>query len=85
MLLLVSGCTLDLVCLLDGLDARRGPARAPRLMANFSVGMVSRMRVSSATAPFSSGTLKSTRMKTRLPVRSRSRMESLVIVSVAIL
>src|SRR5437762_5032406 len=37
------------------------------------------MRVSSAIVPCSSGTLKSTRMKTRLPLISRSSIESLAI------
>src|SRR5579872_1078989 len=37
------------------------------------------MRVSSATFPFSSGTLKSTRTKTRFPGSWRSRIESLFI------
>src|ERR1700730_7215159 len=41
------------------------------------VGMVSRMRVSSVITPSLRGTLKSTRMKRRLSVRSRSRIESL--------
>src|SRR5438552_10586542 len=41
------------------------------------VGRVSRMRVSSMTRPSSSGTLKSTRMKIRLPLSGRSRMDSL--------
>jgi hypothetical protein len=36
------------------------------------VGSDARMRVSSVMAPFLSGTLKSTRMKTRLPRRSMS-------------
>ena len=49
------------------------------------VGRVSRMRVSSVTlllSFLSSGTLKSTRMKTRLPFISRSRMDNLFMVSV---
>jgi hypothetical protein len=41
------------------------------------VGRVSRMRVSSVMMPSLRGTLKSTRMSTRLWARSRSRMESL--------
>src|SRR3984957_7463341 len=41
------------------------------------VGSVSRMRVSSVMMPSLSGTLKSTRMRTRLSVRSRSRIDSL--------
>src|SRR5687767_9325597 len=36
------------------------------------------MRVSSVTAPFSSGTLKSTRMKTRRADRSRSRIDNFI-------
>src|SRR6266568_1110089 len=46
-------------------------------MASRSVGRVSRMRVSSVTTASLRGTLKSTRMKTRLPSRSRSWMVSL--------
>src|SRR5438132_14341726 len=38
--------------------------------------MAARMRVSSSTARSLMGTLKSTRTKTRLPLRLRSRMES---------
>ena len=53
--------------------------RAPRSRASFSVGKVSRIRVSSATRPFSSGTLKSVRTKTRFPESSRSRIESFFI------
>src|SRR5271170_3643257 len=41
------------------------------------VGRVSRMRVSSVMMPSLRGTLKSTRMRTRLSVRSRSRIDSL--------
>src|SRR5215510_6967372 len=37
------------------------------------VGSAARMRVSSLTVPFSNGTLKSTRTRTRLPKTSRSR------------
>src|SRR5215470_9281393 len=40
------------------------------------VGSVARMRVSSPITPSLSGTLKSTRMNTRLPARSRSLIES---------
>ena len=48
--------------------------RAPRSRSSSIVGSAARMRVSSATAPSSSGTLKSTRTRTRLPLRSpRSR------------
>src|SRR6185436_14807370 len=36
------------------------------------------MRVSSSMTPFASGTLKSTRTKTRLPLRSRSVIESFI-------
>ena len=43
------------------------------------VGSDEVMRVSSVIAPFLIGTLKSTRMKTRLPRRSRSLIEYLVI------
>src|SRR5437868_7234124 len=43
------------------------------------VGRAASILVSSATFPFSIGTLKSTRMNTRFPARSRSVMESLVI------
>src|SRR4029077_4507487 len=49
-------------------------------MARRSVGSVSRTRVSSVTTPSLSGTLKSTRMKTRFPRRSRSSMVSLFMV-----
>src|SRR6185312_6195664 len=41
------------------------------------VGIEARMRESSVTLPSSSGTLKSTRTKTRLPATSTSRMVSL--------
>src|SRR6516164_1606435 len=40
------------------------------------VGSVARIRVSSPITPSLSGTLKSTRMNTRLPARSRSLIES---------
>ena len=43
------------------------------------VGSDEVMRVSSVIAPFLIGTLKSTRMKTRLPRRSRSLIEYFVI------
>ena len=43
------------------------------------VGSDEVIRVSSVIAPFLIGTLKSTRMKTRLPRRSRSLIEYLVI------
>ena len=44
------------------------------------VGSDEVMRVSSVITPFLIGTLKSTRMKTRLPSRARSRIEYLVII-----
>ncbi len=43
------------------------------------VGMAARIRESSVTLPSASGTLKSTRTKTRLPATSTSRMVSLSI------
>src|SRR5215471_5082201 len=46
-------------------------------IASFSVGSVSRMRVSSVTTPSFRGTLKSTRMKTRFPRKSSSLIVSL--------
>ena len=55
---------------------------APFSSAYRIVGTDARMRVSSATAPFSIGTLKSTRMNTRRPDRSRSRMESFILTTV---
>src|ERR1051326_7249587 len=42
------------------------------------VGSDARMRVSSSTRPSARGTLKSTRTKTRLPCRSRSRIDSVI-------
>ena len=54
-------------------------ADAPWSSAYVIVGSDARMRVSSPTVPLSMGTLKSTRMKTRLPRRSRSRIESFAI------
>src|SRR6267154_419304 len=51
----------------------------PFSIASFSVGIVSRMRVSSVTTPSFSGTLTSTRIKTRLPRKSRSLIVSLSI------
>src|SRR5216683_1402868 len=51
-------------------------------MMRRSVGMDSRMRVSSVTTPSLSGTLKSTRMKTRFPRTSRSSMVSLFMICV---
>src|ERR687888_458602 len=41
------------------------------------------MRVSSVILPSASGTLKSTRMKTRLPFRSRSEIDNLFILLMA--
>src|SRR5256885_3806922 len=43
-------------------------------MSALRVGSAARIRVSSATSPFSSGTLKSTRTRTRFPRTSASRM-----------
>ena len=43
---------------------------APALRQYSIVGMTARMRVSSATRPSSSGTLRSTLRKTRFPARS---------------
>ena len=43
------------------------------------VGIAARIRESSVTLPSASGTLKSTRTKTRLPATSASRMVSLSI------
>ena len=54
-------------------------AVAPCSSAYVIVGSDARMRVSSPTTPFSIGTLKSTRMNTRFPRRSRSRMDNLAI------
>ena len=45
---------------------------APCSMAYLIVGSDARIRVSSLITPPFSGTLKSTRMKTRLPLRSTS-------------
>src|SRR5439155_21333877 len=48
-------------------------------MAYFNVGRLARIRVSSVIRPSSSrGTLKSTRIKVRLPFKSRSRMDNLL-------
>src|SRR5215468_6386066 len=52
-------------------------SRPPFSIANFNVGSVSRMRVSSVTAPSFSGTLKSTRINTRFPSKSTSLIVSL--------
>ena len=46
------------------------------------VGMAARIRESSETLPSASGTLKSTRTKTRLPAKSASRIVSLSMSSV---
>src|SRR6267142_2522760 len=51
-------------------------------MARRIVGVDSQMRVPSVTTPSLIGTLKSTRMNTRLPRRSRSSMVSLFMVEV---
>src|SRR5215831_14210904 len=53
--------------------------RPPFSIANCNVGKVSRMRVSSVTTPSFSGTLKSTRRKTRLLRNSKSLIVSLFI------
>src|SRR6266550_3045858 len=50
------------------------PSDAPPSMSALRVGSAARIRVSSATSPFSSGTLKSTRTRTRFPRTSASRM-----------
>src|SRR5438309_7912646 len=47
---------------------------APRSSASLMPGTEARMRVSSVMRPFSIGTLRSARMKTRLPRRSTSTM-----------
>ena len=52
---------------------------APALRSALIVGMAARMRESSVTRPSASGTLKSTRTKTRLPATSASRIVSLSI------
>src|SRR5579884_1750437 len=54
-------------------------SRPPFCIARRNVGRVSRMRVSSVTTPSFKGTLKSARMKTRLPRRSKSSIVSLFI------
>ena len=51
---------------------------APCSSAYWIVGSDDWIRVSSPITPFLSGTLKSTRMKTRLPLRSRSLIESFI-------
>ena len=55
-----------------GRGARSSSRRAPRSRSRSSVGSAARMRVSSVIRPSSSGTLKSTRTRTRLPSTSRS-------------
>src|SRR5437867_363301 len=55
--------------------------RAPSFRRVTIVGSAARMRESSVTLPSASGTLKSTRTKTRFPAASKSRMVSLSIVS----
>src|SRR5947207_5792801 len=55
--------------------------RAPSARRLVIVGRAARIRESSVTLPSASGTLKSTRTKTRLPAASKSRMVSLSIVS----
>ena len=50
---------------------------APWLSSALIVGRAARIRESSVTLPSASGTLKSTRTKTRFPAASRSRMVSL--------
>src|SRR5579859_3712426 len=52
-------------------------SRPPFSIASFNVGSVSRMRVSSVTTPSLSGTLKSTRINTRFPRKSKSLIVSL--------
>src|SRR5579863_2417841 len=54
-------------------------SRPPFSMASFNVGSVSRIRVSSVTTPSFNGTLKSTRIKTRFPRKSKSLIVSLFI------
>src|SRR6266566_2538217 len=51
--------------------------RAPSANRALIVGIAARIRESSVTLPSASGTLKSTRTKTRLPAASKSRMVSL--------
>src|SRR5688572_33022313 len=50
---------------------------APAWMSSMMVGIAARIRESSVTLPSASGTLKSTRTKTRLPATSASRTVSL--------
>ena len=52
---------------------------APAWRSATMVGIEARIRESSVTRPSASGTLKSTRTKTRLPATSASRMVSLSI------
>ena len=59
--------------------------RAPSFRSQSIVGTLARMRVTSATRPFSSrGTLRSARTSTRLPRGSRSLTESFPVEVVAI-
>ena len=51
---------------------------APLSLRYSMVGMAARTRVSSVTTPSFRGTLKSTRMRTRLPATSASRTVFLV-------
>ena len=53
---------------------------APAARSRLIVGIEARMRESSVTLPSASGTLKSTRTKTRLPATSASRTVSLSMV-----
>src|SRR5271165_6320242 len=59
--------------------------RPPFSIASFNVGSVSRIRVSSVTTPSFSGTLKSTRINTRLPFNSKSRIVNLFMISCSFL
>ncbi len=54
---------------------QRTSSVAPRSSRSSSVGSAARIRVSSATLPSSSGTLKSTRTRTRFPATSASRTD----------
>src|SRR5664279_5050198 len=57
---------------------------APWDSSDLIVGNAATIRLSSVILPSSSGTLKSTRTKTRLPAASRSRIVSLFIVTSAL-
>ncbi len=50
--------------------------RAPASRAAWIVGNEARMRASLVTTPFFTGTLRSSRISTRLPLRSRSVMRT---------